>query len=402
MDRSFNVIEGRKQGLEVLDYTIVIKQKGKKQKVQVTKKLTGYKTYGIETADIEELKEHFDAGKRLESFVKDCDGLHLTKKQKLEQPSSQEMIIVKHVTGNALSRRTKGLKIKYKMYSNLMEGRDDRLDYKAFSCMFMGCVSEQERYRCLRVMLRSCSMNPREKSRSFVEAVSLSNSEKLADAIREQFRYFLKRIDVLKNKISSHEREKKYLSGLVFRSTTYELILRANVLFDEAKGGIIDLTEDEPIVSTLQNTSKAQLCRVNSQCVAVLYLFEQLLDRDRRELAYMVDAYNDLQIALKLSIESALQFIEGHILRRRQFNMDESMQIQANIVSDRLDQEIKAVTIRKYYNEYVKYGGFKEDERGLHRRQFFLEKFGFKKMFERYLKKEKRLTVDEAFRCLYP
>jgi hypothetical protein len=40
-------------------------------------------------------------------------------------------------------------------------------------------------------------------------------------------------------------------------------------------------------------------------------LFEQLLDRDRRELAYMVDANNDLQIALKLSIETALQFIKG-------------------------------------------------------------------------------------------
>lgn len=351
MVRSYAVIDGRKEGDKVLDYTIVIRYKGRNHRTQDVKKLSGYKTYGTAIADIEELKENFENGSLLNTFNKNCDGFTLSMKQKLEEPIPQELV-VKKLTGNALSRRSKGFKIKYRMYANLMEGRDEMLKYKPFRSMLMGCSTQQELDRCFRFLLRPCSMNSIEKSRAFIATLSSSDTEKQNSAIREQFRYFLKRIDVLKNKIVAHQREKKYLSGLVFRSKTHELILRANVLFEEAQGGIIDLTEDEPVVSTLQNTSKAQLCRVNAQCFAVLYLFEQLLDRDQRELAYMLDAYNELQFAVKVTIEQAMQFVEAHITRRRQFNIDESMQNQAAIVSDRLDQGIKAVTIRKYYNEY--------------------------------------------------
>lgn len=124
MVRSYAVIDGRKEGDKVLDYTIVIRYKGRNHRTQDAKKLSGYNTYGTAIADIEELKEHFENGSLLNTFNKNCDGFNLSKKQKLEEPIPQELV-VKKLTGNALSRRSKGFKIKYRMYANLMEGRDD-------------------------------------------------------------------------------------------------------------------------------------------------------------------------------------------------------------------------------------------------------------------------------------
>ena len=137
---------------------------GKQNRQSVTR-LSGYETAGFANADVTELERHLQEGKRLSTFVPNFSGADLSKKQKLLSlrapiPLSES---TRHnrrsLTGNALLRRTKGFKIKYQIYANLMAGRDDMLDYKTFITSLMGCESEQQRDRCLRIMLRPCSMN---------------------------------------------------------------------------------------------------------------------------------------------------------------------------------------------------------------------------------------------------
>lgn len=76
MVRSYAVIDGRKEGDKVLDYTIVIRYKGRNHRTQDVKKLSGYKTYGTAIADIEELKENFENGSSIRSIKTVMDLLY--------------------------------------------------------------------------------------------------------------------------------------------------------------------------------------------------------------------------------------------------------------------------------------------------------------------------------------
>ena len=117
MKRTFEVISEQKHGSLV--YSIVTKQKGEKQKSQKVTRFSGYETEGFANADVVELGKHLEDGKRrLESFVANFNGSNLSKKQKVLADKGTLVKIPcqqRRLTGNALSRRTKGLKIKYQM-----------------------------------------------------------------------------------------------------------------------------------------------------------------------------------------------------------------------------------------------------------------------------------------------
>ena len=65
-------------------------------------------------------------------------------------------------------------------------------------------------------------------------------------------------------------------------------------------------------------------------------------------------------------------------------------------ISKDLRGHLAGRTILQYFNEYLKYDGFKEDLRGKHQRLFFLDVFNYTKRWEHWLKYAPHVSVQAA------
>jgi hypothetical protein len=84
------------------------------------------------------------------------------------------------------------------------------------------------------------------------------------------------------------------------------------------------------------------------------------------------------------------------LISMRKFKEANSMGIIADKENKKSNKRISSETLRKWYNEYEELGKCKEDLRGCYERNLFLTEYGYKRMFELFLKNAHHLSVDPA------
>ena len=184
-------------------------------------------------------------------------------------------------------------------------------------------------------------------------------------------------------------RDMYYLDGMVIPDS------------EESKKAVSNASKyiNERIVALLENVSNPQLSRAFLQAVTVSTVYLALLDTNALELSMLIEARDKIDDLLLLRDQSAVaSFISKHIEARKEFRFAQSMiNIYTNVSNAiRGPKGVVASTIRKWHNEYGKYGGFKEEMRGVHVRFHILDELGFSERFAGAIQMEKRLSVDRA------
>jgi hypothetical protein len=174
-----------------------------------------------------------------------------------------------------------------------------------------------------------------------------------------------------------YEKQIVNLLDAIHGSKTYTKVIKAKYV--DLPGELIDLT-DEPDF-TLETISQSQLARVGSQCDAVCRMFEALKVKATKELEMIAATLQEIDESVDL-----LASIEAFYVAKRISLQENSMSIIADKISKDLRRHLAGKTILQYFNEYVKYDGFKEDLRGKHQRLFFLDVFNYTKRWEYWLR----------------
>lgn len=209
-----------------------------------------------------------------------------------------------------------------------------------------------------------------------------------AKAIDNALKYMKERVVTLASFVKAEEDCIVKLRKVVYSSTAYTLLLRAN--FDE--------DEDVQILRekfTFQNTTKEQLAKVSTQSLLTLSVCQRLTNRALEETALLETYLSGISTAKGTFVDLQKE-VADCLERRKLFKVANSMTAVVDRVFQECGREVAASTIRKWYNEFKDYGLFKEDLRGCYDRRMFLDEHNYKRKFQLYLKNEKHLTVDEA------
>jgi hypothetical protein len=226
---------------------------------------------------------------------------------------------------------------------------------------------------------------------------SIANLQKRAETVRGQLRVF----------------QESY-AGLTtaLRNNVYDPhLLRAS--FAGAEG--VQLQGDK--------MSKAQETRLHLQCLVTKEMFSQLIQRAEAELKHIgATVLAFFALTADSSKKRKREESEGISENESEEKLPEylwvlsragereallkTMTMAAMATSARNIWTVdstefpSSTTTLKWYNEFKKHGGFKEDMRGIYERDNFLDDFGYKARFLLYLRTTKKFTVKTVLEAL--
>ena len=235
--------------------------------------------------------------------------------------------------------------------------------------------------------VRALSRNRQTRESYFLDCAKSQDEADIAKAIDNAKRYLSERQSKLSADCKDYEKQILSLLDAIHGCKTYTKVIKAKYI--DLPGELIDLT-DEPDF-TLETISPAQLARVGSQCDAVYRMFEALKLKATKELELIAADLKDIHES-----HDVLATIEAFYAKKKILLQENSMPIIADNISKDLRGHLAGKTILHYFNEYVKYEGFKEDLRGKHQRLFFLDTFNYTKRWEYWLRYTPHVSVQAA------
>ena len=115
----------------------------------------------------------------------------------------------------------------------------------------------------------------------------------------------------------------------------------------------VEIIRDKP---SFQNTSKDQLNRVTTRCILTLSVLTRLEERANKEILLLEKCI--LRIGSVLELQKTISLV---LEERKQFKELHSMGEIVRHVYIESEKVYASSTIRKWFNEYVKFKMFKED-----------------------------------------
>jgi hypothetical protein len=133
---------------------------------------------------------------------------------------------------------------------------------------------------------------------------------------------------------------------------------------------------------------------------AVMNLINLEREKNSSFLSFMNKEIKEMEANI-LNGGNQEELMADSIARRKQFREQNNFGILAQRVSDMFSAvgsstSCSAKTIRRWYNEFMRFGKFKESLQGAHEREFFLEQYDYKRRFIIFMKYEKVLSVQSA------
>ena len=357
--------------------------------------------------DASRLEAHFKANKRHTSFEPDYDGsIYMTLSQ--NERSIAALVVVhsskENTHGVVAKQKSQRDDRMYRKYANkARKTEEDVLPREVWDDLVLQYAkylkfarmsgtarvmdrTEWFRHRCTMDRdLRALSRNRQTRESYFMDCINSRDARKRAKGVDNARRYMSERQCKLTADCEVYEKHIVNLLDAIHGSKTYTKDIKAKYV--DLPGELIDLT-DEPDF-TLETISQAQLARVGSQCDAVYRMFEARKVVAMKELELIAADLKDLHES-----HDVLAVIEAFDAKKKILLQENAMLIIADKVSKDLRGHLAGRTILQYFNEYLKYNGFKEDLRGKHQRLFFLDVFNYTKRWEHWLKYTPHVSVQ--------